>query len=243
MTDSRGDLRRAVAPKGTLRAALNHGNRILVTRDAAGNAQGITVDLARALADRLGLPLEFIHKDRAIDVSSVAQDDVYDICFLAVDPERAKTIHFTAPYVQIEGAYLVGAHCDTTDAHTLVSEGHRVATVDGSAYTLNLSRKPGAEHLVHFPSIQAALDALDKGEVAAVAGIKAVMEREGAKRAGSRVVGPPFMQIRQAMGMPTGRPDAARFLDEVVADMARSGRVGDILERHGVSASCAILPD
>lgn len=241
MTEITKELRREFAPKGILRAVLNHGNRVLVTRDGEGNAQGITVDLARVLAERLNLPLTFIHRDQAIDVSSVAQDDVYDICFLAVDPERARTIHFTAPYVQIEGAYLVGAHCDTSDALTLVSEGHKVGTVEGSAYTLNLSRKPGAENLVYFPGINDALDAMEAGEVAALAGIKAVMDREGAKRDGTRVVGPSFMQIRQAMGLPAGRPDAARFLDEFIADMARSGQVGEILERHGVSASCAVV--
>lgn len=242
MTEITKELRRAFAPKGVLRVALNHGNRILVTRDDAGNAQGITVDLGRALAERIGLPLSFVHRDRAIDVSSAAQSDVYDICFLAVDPDRARTIHFTAPYVQIEGAYMAGPHCSTADAHTLVSEGHKVGTVDGSAYTLNLSRKPGAENLVYFPGIYAALDAMDKGDIAAVAGIGAVMEREAAKRRGARVIGPPFMQIRQAMGMPTGRSDAALFLDAFVADMARSGQIGEILERHGVAASCAVVP-
>lgn len=243
MTEITREIRHAIAPKGVLRVALNHANRVLVTRDQEGSAQGISVDLARALAGRLHLPLTFIHRDRAVDVSTAAQADVYDICFLAVDPDRARTIHFTAPYAQIEGAYLVGPQCDTRDAHTLIDEGHKVGTVEGSAYTLDLARKPGSEYLVHFSDIRAALDALDDDAVAAVAGIRAVLEREAADRAGARVVDPSFMQIRQAMGMPAGRPAAARFLDFFVADMLRLGRVGEILERHGVSAGRAVSPD
>lgn len=114
--------------------------------------------------------------------------------------------------------------------------------VDGSAYTLYLARKPGAEHLVYYPDIQAALKALDSGEVAAIAGIKDVMQVEAALREGSRVVEPHFMEILQAMGMPVGRPKAADYLSAFIADLARSGRVGEILERHGVSATCAVIP-
>lgn len=236
------ELRSAFAPTGTLRAALNHGNRILVSRNEAGEAQGITVDLARALADHLELPLAFVEKERAIDVSSIAEDGVFDICFLAVDPERAETIHFTDPYIRIEGSYLVSAACNTADANTLVSEGYKVGTVDGSAYSLNLARKPGAENLVYYPDIVAALAALDSGDIAAIAGIKDVMQSEADMRPGSRVVEPAFMEIRQAMGMPLGRPEAAAYLSDFVADLVRSGRVGEILERHGVSAKCAVIP-
>lgn len=236
-------LRREIAPTGVLRAALNHGNRVLVSRGEDGQAYGITVDLARSLAERLSLPLEFVHMERAVDVSSSAGEHVYDICFLAVDPARAETLHFTHPYVQIEGAYLLGADCPVADAHPLVSDGHPVATVKGSAYTLDLSRKAGAEHLVLYDTIDLALAALDAGDVVALAGIRNVMEAEAAKRSGARVADPSFMAIRQAMGLPRGRDAAADYLDAFVADMARSGQVADILTRHGVPASCAVIPD
>jgi len=232
----------ALAPTGTLRVALNHGNRVLVSRDQAGQAQGITVDIARALAEKLGLPLAFVEKERAIDVSSIASEGVYDVCFLAVDPERAKTISFSAPYIRIEGSYLVACACLTANGRTLVSEGHKVGTVEGSAYTLDLARKPGAEHLTLYPDINVALKALDDGEVVAIAGIKNVMEAEASRRPGARVVEPPFMEILQAMGMPVGRPQAAQYLNEFVTDMALSGRTGEILERHGISATCAVVP-
>jgi len=235
-------LRREFAPEGVLRVALNHGNRVLVSLDENGTAQGITVDLAHALAERLGLTLRFVHFERAGDVSAAAESDVYDICFLAVDPKRAKTIFFTEPYVQIEGRYLVSPACNTVDAISLVQEGLKVATVDGSAYTLDLARKPGAENLVYFPDINAALQALDERKVSAMAGIGSVMAKEAERRAGARVVDPAFMTIRQAIGMPTGRPQAAAYMASFVTDMAVSGRVGEILEHHGVSADCTVIP-
>ncbi|MGO4855321.1 transporter substrate-binding domain-containing protein [Phaeovulum sp. W22_SRMD_FR3] len=230
------------APHGLLRIALNHGNRILVSRDREGRAQGISVDLAQALAAHLDLPLAFQHYERAVDVSASATEDAWDVCFLAVDPERARTIAFTDPYVKIEGSYLAGADCPAGDAVELIAAGLPVGSVVGSAYTLTLQRLPGADHLVLYPDIFAALDSLDRGQVAAIAGIRAVMEKEAVLRPGTRVLEPAFMEIRQAMAMPQGRPEASAALAAFLADLARRGVTGDILEAHGVDRSCALTP-
>lgn len=231
------------APKGVLRVALNHGNRVLVSRDDDGRPFGISVDLANDLATYLGHEPQFVEFERAVDVSSSADRDLWDVCFLAVDPERAKTIAFTAPYVRIEGCYLASAACSAMDAGELVASGAPVGSVYGSAYSLTLQRKPGAENLTMFEDIFGALDALDGGEVQAIAGIRQAMEGEAEKRQGSRVLMPPFMEIRQAMAMPQGRPAAASALSAFLTAALRSGRVGDILEAHGVNRDCAIFPD
>lgn len=237
------ELTRGFAPTGILRVALNHGNRVLVGRDDNKKPVGISVDLAHDLARHLGLDLQFIEFDRAVDVSSSAEAEIWDVCFLAVDPERAKTIAFTAPYVRIEGCYLAGAHCTAVDAVELVTAGVPVGSVKGSAYSLTLQRKPGAESLMMFEDIFAALDALDRGEVQAIAGIRQAMEGEAEKRPGSRVLLPPFMEIRQAMAMPQGRPAASAALSAFLSEAATSGRVGDILAAHGVDRNCAIVPE
>ncbi|MBE9639631.1 transporter substrate-binding domain-containing protein [Salipiger mangrovisoli] len=235
--------REALAPRGHLRAALNHGNFVLVGRDQSRKPFGISVDLATEFARACGLDLEFVEFERAVDVSSSATGDLWDICFLAVDPKRAETIDFTMPYIRIEGRYLAGAHCNAADAGALISSGAKVGSVDGSAYTLTLARQEGAENLVLFENLGAALEALDGGKVDAIAGIGDAMAHEGATRPGARVLSPPFMEIRQAMAMPQGRPDASRILKDWLSEAARSGLTGDILERHGVARSCAILPE
>ncbi len=45
--------REALAPQGTMRAAINFGNPILANKDANGQPVGVSVDLARELAQRL----------------------------------------------------------------------------------------------------------------------------------------------------------------------------------------------
>ncbi|MCF8501004.1 MAG: transporter substrate-binding domain-containing protein [Rhodospirillum sp.] len=231
------------APTGVLRVALNYGNPILVGRDDAGAPTGISVDLALALADALGLAPRFVGFARAAEVTSTATADLWDICFLAVDPERSGVLDFTDPYVAIEGRYLAGPRCQALDAAALVASGAPVGVVNASAYALALARMPGKENLVVFPSIEGMLAALDAGRIAAVAGISGVMAAVAKTRPGSRVLTPRFMDIQQAMAIVQGRPDATAYLRGFVAGLARRGIVGDILERHGVARDCAIVPD
>jgi polar amino acid transport system substrate-binding protein len=229
------------APKSVLRVALNHGNRVLVARNPDDNPIGISVDLAKALAEILELPVQFVNFERAVDVSSSSGDDLWDVCFLAVDPKRAESIDFTPPYVRIEGSYLASATAQVMDANELVTSDAKVGTIEGTAYTLTLQRKLGADNLILYHDIHAALYALDAGEVEAIAGICQAMEGESAKRPGSRVLTPPFMEIRQAMAMPSGRPLASQHLRSTLGHFVSAGLVGDILERHGVSRDCAIV--
>lgn len=227
-------------PTGPLRAVFNFGNKVLVGRDETGQPRGITVDLARLLANELCVDLTFVEMDRAVDVSSTAESGLWDVCFLAVDPKRSKKIDFSDPYVEIEGCYLAGPLCAAKSADELVASRARVGSVTGSAYSLTLARQPGADCVLYYEDIYAMLEALDRNEVSAVAGIGAVMADEAAKRAGSRVLFPPFMTIRQALGVPVGRPRATKLLRSFVRSSVRSGYVGDILEKHGLGRDCVL---
>src|ERR1700690_919790 len=97
-----------LAPTGTLRAAINFGNPILAARVAAtGEPRGVSVDLSRELAQRLGVPLRFVTYDAAGKVVEGLKSGAWDVAYVAIDPARAVDISYTAPYVVIEGACLV----------------------------------------------------------------------------------------------------------------------------------------
>ena len=131
---------RAIAPSGTLRAAINLGNPVLAHRGADGAVSGVSVDLARALSDRIGVPLSLVPYDSAGAVSGAVESGAWDICFLAVDPKRAEGITFTAPYVVIEGSYLVPAASPIRSMEDVDRAGIRIAVGRGSAYDLHLTR-------------------------------------------------------------------------------------------------------
>src|ERR1700674_3363933 len=101
--------RSELTPAGKLRVGINFGNTVLVNKDPNGDPAGIAVDLARELAQRLSVPVEFITFDSAGRMAAGAQTGAWDVAFLAADPDRANEIIFTEPYLEIETTYLVNA--------------------------------------------------------------------------------------------------------------------------------------
>jgi polar amino acid transport system substrate-binding protein len=79
----------AVAPTGQLRVALNVGNPVLAVKDpATGDVRGVTVDLGRALAAQLGVPVALVEYPNVARIVDGARSGTWDIAFLASDPAR-----------------------------------------------------------------------------------------------------------------------------------------------------------
>ena len=116
----------------------------------------MSADLARELARRLKLKLEYVPFDGAGFVPPAGQAGAWDICFLAIDPKRAEGIDFTAPYVVIEGAYLVPAGSPLRSVDDVDNEGVHVMVDHGSAYDLFLQRSLKHATLVYPPDGQRA---------------------------------------------------------------------------------------
>jgi polar amino acid transport system substrate-binding protein len=127
-----------LAPSGKVRAAINFGNPILATKDAAtGEPRGVSVDLARELARRLRVPVELVTYDAAGKVVDGLKANAWDIAFLAIDPARAVDISYSAPYVVIEGAYLVAKESPIRSITEVDRTGIRVVVGAGSACRAN----------------------------------------------------------------------------------------------------------
>src|ERR1700689_3811781 len=133
------DVRTDLAPTGTLRASINLGNPVLAQGTPTAPS-GVTVDIARELGARLGVPVELVCFDAARDSLEAMRAGRADICFLAIDPARAETVAFTPPYVVIEGVFAVPPDSPLTSAADVDRPGVRVGVKQGSAYDLFLSR-------------------------------------------------------------------------------------------------------
>src|SRR5450755_3544987 len=123
-----------LAPGGRLRAAINFGNGVLAQKDkATGEPRGVTAELSRELGRRLGVPVDFVAFDQAGKVFDALAAGAWDIAFLAIDPARAAGIDFTAPYVVIEGNYLVPASSPLRSVADVDGDGVRIAVARASA--------------------------------------------------------------------------------------------------------------
>ena len=215
-------------PTGALRAAINLGNPVLAQGTASAPA-GVTVDIARALATRLGVPVELVCFDAARESFEALSQRSVDICFLAIEPEREATVAFTAPYVVIEGVYAVRADSEIATAADVDRDGVRVGVKRGSAYDLFLSRT-----LRHATVVRAdeTADLSRDDAVDVVAGIRQPMTRLVADDPGFRLLGGRFMEIRQALGTTRERaPATISFLHDFVEELKENGFIDDALRR------------
>jgi polar amino acid transport system substrate-binding protein len=233
------DLVRAFAPTGALRASINLGNPILAAQDAAtGRPKGVSVDLAAAFAARLGVPLQLVVFDTAGKSVDAVTAEQADIGFFAVDPKRGEGIHFTPPYVLIEGCYLVREASPLHTNEEVDRAGHRVVVGRGSAYDLHLSRELRRAQLVHAPSSPAVVDHFVQVGADVAAGVKQQLQVDAARIGGLRLLPGRFMVIRQAMGCPRSRGEAAAAaLAAFVEAMKACGFVADALARHGIEGA------
>jgi len=229
----------ALAPGGRLRASINLGNPILARRAEGGEpAAGVSVDLACTLAQQLGVPVDLLVVDSArLSVDAVTSGQA-DIGFFAIDPLRANTIAFTAPYVLIEGAYLVRQGSPLVDNGEVDRAGHTIMVGRGSAYDLYLSRALKHAQLAHAPTSPAVVDHFLLHSADVAAGVKQQLQADAARLGGLRLLPGRFMVIEQAMGAPAARGAAAVDALKAYVEWAkRSGFVADALARHAIDGA------
>lgn len=228
-------LRSELAPTGKLRVGINYGNPVLATRDpASGDLCGVAVDLARELGKRVDVPVELVGYEAAGKMVEGLQAGSWDVAFLAVDPARAREISFTAPYIEIEGTYLVPSGSAFRAIADVDRKGVRIGTSAKSAYDLFLGRSLQHAQLVRAPDPKAAFELLLAGKVQAVAGVKQSLVANAEKLPGSRVLDGRFMAIQQGLGIPKGRDACAKYLREFIEDVKASGLVARAIEKAGI---------
>ncbi|MCS0630165.1 ABC transporter substrate-binding protein [Telluria mixta] len=231
------------APTGKLRAAINLGNPILAHAVGEGGAGGVSVDLAREFARRLGVDLDLVVVDTAGKSVDAVASERADIGFFAIDPARGADIAFTAPYVLIEGSYLVKDDSPIRANGDVDQAAHRVVVGKGSAYDLFLTRELRQAQIVRAPSSPAVVPTFLEQGADVAAGVRQQLEADARGKPGLRLLDGRFMVIRQAMGVPKSRGDAAAaLLTAFVEEMKASGFVADALKRHGIEGASVAPP-
>jgi len=231
------DVVKSLAPTGTLRAAINLGNIVLAqgTPDAPS---GVTPELARELGKRLGVPVELTTFDAAGKSFEAMKAGKVDIVFLAIEPVRAAEVEFTAPYVLIEGVYMVPKDSALKTNEDVDREGVRIGVNKASAYDLFLTRTLKHAQLVRSPS---GIDSFVKDKLDAAAGVKQPLVAYAAAHPDVKILDGRFMEIQQAMGTAKGRDVGAAYLKKFVEEMKASGFVADALKRSN-QPDAAVAP-
>ncbi|MDO9025425.1 ABC transporter substrate-binding protein [Zwartia sp.] len=229
------EARSQLAPKGVLRAGINLSNFLLVTgRSTLGAPEGVAPDMARAIADQLGVALQLVPFATPGELADAALDDIWDIGLIGSEPARAEKIDFTTAYVEIEATYLVHADSPLRHASEVDQPGNRIAVSARSAYDLWLVRNIKHATLMHAEGFDATLDLFVSQKLEAMASLKPGLLSDVDKIPGSRILEGQFTAVQQSIGVPKGRTEAAQFLQKFVQDAKKSGFVAELIAKHHV---------
>jgi polar amino acid transport system substrate-binding protein len=232
--------RTQLAPTGKLRAGMNLSNTLFTGKDASGELHGVSVDLMRELASRLGVPVEFVVYPTPGEVADDAGAGKWDVAVLAIEPARAQTIAFSPPLTEIEGAYVVRKASPLRAVGQVDASGVRIAAPNKAGYELYLTRTLRNATLVRTKNLDGSIAAFNDGSVDAVAGLKPALLEVMAKLPDGRMLEGKFMTVNHGLGTPRDRSAAADYLKAFVADVNASGFVARSIERHKIQGLSAV---
>ena len=237
------EIKAQLAPRGVLRAGINMSNFLLVTgRSAAGEPEGVSPSMARTIADRLGVPIQYVPFAKPGELADVAGNDVWDIGLIGAEPARAEKIAFTAAYAEIEATYLVPAGSPLQAIADVDRPGVRIAVTARSAYDLWLERNISRATLVRSNSLDGALDQFLSERLEALAGLRPRLLSDVAKLPGAVILPGQFTAVQQAVGTAKANAAAAVWLREFVEEAKASGLVARLIEQHKVNGLSVAPP-
>ena len=227
--------KRQLAPSGTLRVGLNYQNFLLVLRDMPdGTPTGIAPDLARELARRAGLPIEYTRYDAAGKLADAVNELAWDVAFLGAEPKRANVIAFTSAYLEIPITFLVPAGSPIRGIEQIDAKGVRVAVSEKSAYDLYLTRTLKQATIVRASGIEASFKAFVEQKLEALGGLKPRLVMDAEDLAGSRVLEGQISAVQQSIGTPKARSHAVEYLRRFVEEIKAEGLVARLIQKHKV---------
>ncbi|MBV8457264.1 MAG: transporter substrate-binding domain-containing protein [Acetobacteraceae bacterium] len=211
-------------------------NPLLVTgRTPSGDPQGVAPDLAREIADRLGVPIRYVPFPRPGELADAAGQDIWDIGLIGAEPQRADKIAFTTAYAELEATYLVPPGSPIATMAEVDRPGVRIATTARSAYGLWLERNIKHATLVHTSSPDDAYERFDSQRIDVLSGLRERLLQDVRKLPGARILDGRFTAVQQAVGTARTNQAGAAFLQSFVAEAISSGLVARLIARHGVS--------
>jgi polar amino acid transport system substrate-binding protein len=224
-----------LAPTGVLRAGINLANFLLVTgQDSAGDPVGVAADMAREMAQRLGVPVKYVTYKSPGELADAVASGAWDVGLIGAEPQRAEKIAFSPAYVEIEATYLVPAGSPLQSTADVDRPGVRIAVMGRAAYGLWLDRNIKSAELVRTDTLASATEQFVRDKLDALAGLRPGLLVDAEKLPGARILDGKFMAVQQAVGTPRKNAAGAAFLRDFVEQAKASGFVAGLIERHKV---------
>lgn len=229
-------VRQQLCPTGTLRAAINMTNGLLVTGlGDNGEPVGVSPDMAAAIASKLDVSVKLLPYPGPGYVADALATNAWDIGNIANEPARAKVICFSPSYCEIQATYLVWDDEPLVTPSDVDAPGQRIAAKARAAYELWLSDNLKHARLETTDSFESSVELFVSEHLDALAGLRPALLKEQQNIPGTRLLEKSFTAVQQSIGCRHGIPEAAQWLQDFVNQSLRDGFVAGLIERHGVT--------
>jgi polar amino acid transport system substrate-binding protein len=229
------DARQVLAPTGTLRIGVYLGSPTSMIKDpASGETKGVSLDLGRELARRLGVPSEAVVFPRLAEVLEALKSGQVDFTVTNATAARAKFLDFAPPVVELELGYLVLPGSPVASPAEVDRPGIRVGVSQGSSSQAVLTREFKHAQVVTAPTLKAAGEMLSDKKIDAFATNKAILFQLSDSLPGSRVLEGRWGAEHLAIGIPKGRDKGMTYLRKFAEDAKAEGLVTRAAERAGL---------
>ena len=236
-------IRAELAPNGTLRAGINLSNFLLVTgKNAAGDPSGVSPDMARAIANQLGVELELVPFPNPGALADAVAENTWNIGNIGAVAERAKTITFTSAYVEIEATYLVPATSTLQAIEDVDDPRVRIAVAERSAYGLWLEDNIRDAQLITAKGLEGSFETFTEQRLEALAGLRPRLIDDLQRVPGGQILDGKFTSVQQAIGSKPECRASAAFLQEFVEESKANGLVASLIDKHGVKGKLTVAP-
>ncbi len=227
--------RAELAPTGVLRAGINLSNFLLVTgRSAAGDPVGVAPDMAKAIADSIGVPIKYVTFKSPGELADQAGKDAWDIGLIGAEPQRAAVMTFSAAYVEIEATYMVPPGSPLKSIADVDRKGVRIAVSARSAYGLWLENNIKNATLVPVSGLEGAFNKFLEDKMDALAGLRPGLLKDLDKHPELKILDGKFTAVQQAVGCNKPAAEGARYIAAFVENAKKSGLVARLIEKHKV---------
>jgi len=231
-----GDLKAEIAPTGKLRVAIAispAGGAFWSTKTESGYA-GVPVDLGRAMAEKLGVPVEYVVHQNSGQITDAAGKGTWDVTFLPKDPERETKMAFGPIYEVADATYIVKAGSSVTNFATLDQPGVKVAAVNNTTTMRGAIAHLKNAVVTGYQTYDEIFGLLQRGEIDAFALSRDQLNALAKKSPGTRVLDETFKKTVTAVAVPPGHPQALAFVTAFMTEAVTTGVLRKAYDDNGL---------
>ena len=219
-----------LAPTGKFRVGMNGNNATLVKRGADGSVGGLSAELGRFIAGKLGVPFEALVYESSTPFTASFRKSEWDIVLTGKNAVVAELLDFSADLFLTEYGYVSAPGHDFANPAAVDRAGVRIAVPRRASADVFLSRTLKHAELVRVDgNLDSSVEFLRAGQAEVFASSMDSAREIAARLPGAKVVGA-FNTVTFSVALQKGRPAAALAqLTQLVNEAKAAGIVRQAL--------------